>query len=266
MPLAGFQSSPLSQEGRYWTRLRQRLSRPTCFNPRPSRKRGATRSTTSQAQGNRVSILAPLARGALPRFLDTPLRTCWFQSSPLSQEGRYVQTIRCTESTPKFQSSPLSQEGRYGVRRRGFRSRPRVSILAPLARGALPARKGRDGFRLNRFNPRPSRKRGATRFPPNGSSCRTFQSSPLSQEGRYLHLKRRGDIRRVSILAPLARGALPSGRLLTSRCLRRFNPRPSRKRGATRRAFRFLPQSRSFNPRPSRKRGATPSLPASVQL
>ena len=84
-----------------------------------------------------------------------------FQSSPLSQEGRYRTACLTTNRLFMFQSSPLSQEGRYNLWPDG-------------ERGGLC------------FNPRPSRKRGAT-------------VEPRRQPNELF----------VSILAPLARGALP---------------------------------------------------------
>ena len=88
-PAQEFQSSPLSQEGRYASTAIPRL-RLASFNPRPSRKRGAT-------------LLVPALGHS--RYL--------FQSSPLSQEGRYRGHRAEVSGETTFQSSPLSQEGRY---------------------------------------------------------------------------------------------------------------------------------------------------------
>ena len=110
-----FQSSPLSQEGRYNRKAPARSgdgcfnprpsrkrgatagrSRPAGrqagFNPRPSRKRGATRAEKRRRARVAVSILAPLARGALLHYPIFLFSTFPFQSSPLSQEGRYRTT------------------------------------------------------------------------------------------------------------------------------------------------------------------------------
>ena len=61
----GFQSSPTSQGGRYAV-----MSTPSnlegCFNPRPPRKVGATQLAASWDEIVGVSILAHLARWALP--------------------------------------------------------------------------------------------------------------------------------------------------------------------------------------------------------
>ena len=107
-----FQSSPTSQGGRYtatptispWT---------PCFNPRPPRKVGATTCLVCVTPSRRVSILAHLARWALP------------VSAPLSGNGT------------AFQSSPTSQGGRYPVRKLPDVGHGCVSILAHLARWAL---------------------------------------------------------------------------------------------------------------------------------
>ena len=85
-----------------------------------------------------------------------------FQSSPLSQEGRYIFCFPCFATLHPFQSSPLSQEGRYLPDSAIGTVTVDVSILAPLARGALPGR----------WN--------------DSSLSHLFQSSPLSQEGRYV--------------------------------------------------------------------------------
>ena len=88
-----FQSSPLSQEGRYV--IDGRLE-----------------------NAHIVSILAPLARGALPRKSSDVGPPSMFQSSPLSQEGRYNQPKHDATAAIVFQSSPLSQEGRYAQRQK----------------------------------------------------------------------------------------------------------------------------------------------------
>ena len=84
-----------------------------------------------------------------------------------------------------------------------------VSILAPLARGAL-----------------------RTDVPPRFSRFK-FQSSPPSQGGRYVVSRRN---------------------ITVYHC---FNPRPPRKGGATGQAALAYDRDKSFNPRPPRKGGAT---------
>ena len=160
---------------------------PHRFNPRPSRKRGATIGLPDDDVVDSVSILAPLARGALPSM------------------GYTVQTLK------SFQSSPLSQEGRYGrIDSEGARSR-RVSILAPLARGALPTETPCQHASRTCFNPRPSRKRGATyRGQRRLSRLGSFNPRPSRKRGATRISPRWGFWPGVSILAPLARGALPT--------------------------------------------------------
>ncbi len=133
---AGFQSSPTSQGGRYAQKIEQ-LDDHRCFNPRPPRKVGATRSE-------------PRKHSDIPSF----------QSSPTSQGGRYgcrhrggarrslvsilahlarwalQTTMPSSFPTSKFQSSPTSQGGRYGGGK-SLHDRGQVSILAHLARWAL---------------------------------------------------------------------------------------------------------------------------------
>ena len=228
-----FNPRPSRKRGATNSGARPRRNR-SGFNPRPSRKRGATDAGVAGAGEMDVSILAPLARGALLITIITWPWHCQFQSSPLSQEGRYWQAAAEHIEQPLFQSSPLSQEGRYARRIHHRRHRLCVSILAPLARGALRVDLATTVWRAGGFNPRPSRKRGATAL--SEDTCEGIT---------------------VSILAPLARGALPRRRLLTRTAADGFNPRPSRKRGATfPRPKNSRPRMR-FNPRPSRKRGAT---------
>ena len=123
--------------------------------------RGALRvSRMERVESRRVSILAPLARGALQYLLGNSFASGLFQSSPLLQEGRYGVEFERRERLDVFQSSPLLQEGRY----------------ADPANAALGE---------ERFNPRPSCKRGATSVDADTEIVKWFQSSPLLQEGRY---------------------------------------------------------------------------------
>ena len=83
------------------------------FNPRPSRKRGATRSSCAGVGRDDVSILAPLARGALQQLildLDAGLEVSIL--APLAR-GALPDWTLTRGTTTTFQSSPLSQEGRY---------------------------------------------------------------------------------------------------------------------------------------------------------
>ena len=84
-----------------------------------------------------VSILAPLARGALRR-IKTILKTRHtFQSSPPLQGGRYNLIVEGENPNFMFQSSPPLQGGRY-------KANMRVAVV------------------VVRFNPRPPCKGGAT--------------------------------------------------------------------------------------------------------
>ena len=61
-----------------------------------------------------------------------------FQSSPIPKDGRYSMTASGIDTRRLFQSSPIPKDGRY-------------------LRERIP-----DGFGQPRFNPRPSRRMGAT--------------------------------------------------------------------------------------------------------
>ena len=101
-------------------------------------------------------------------------------------EGRALQEQGYYENVEQvFQSSPFPKEGRYGD---GAGIRPQLSS----------------------FNPRPSRRKGATLAP-----CDEWRRSPC------------------------------------------FNPRPSRRKGATMSSAHCWQDSSCFNPRPSRRKGAT---------
>ena len=276
-----FQSSPLSQEGRYLVVCGEDGTQ-GCFNPRPSRKRGATRLKWPACVRCRCFNPRPSRkRGATRTIPPRKWPTSCFNPRPSRKRGATL----------------YSGSTRVGT----F-----VSILAPLARGALLLRLRRPDVSDHRFNPRPSRKRGATDDVPKltenmlvsilaplargalrifynkSPTNMMFQSSPLSQEGRYglrhdqctgsgcfnprpsrkrgatIVQDRRWRLRLVSILAPLARGALPTEIASITMAYMSFNPRPSRKRGATSRPASPRSTRMGFNPRPSRKRGATP--------
>ena len=111
-----FQSSPLSQEGRYsisW----EIVLRAACFNPRPSRKRGATTGVDTTANQVRMFQSSPLSQeGRYLHQIAAAGLAAVFQSSPLSQEGRYRPVCGHSSIEILFQSSPLSQEGRYLAR------------------------------------------------------------------------------------------------------------------------------------------------------
>ena len=134
-----------------------------------------------------------------------------------------------------FQSSPPSQGGRYAVRRLCPKRWRRVSILAPLARGALHLAGRRVCDRDVCFNPRPPRKGGATPLPPpRPPSALVFQSSPPSQGGRYGGYSEKCATQPKFQSSPPSQGGRYTRPTTRDRADRGFNPRPPRKGGATR--------------------------------
>ena len=154
-----------------------------------------------------------------------------------------------------------------------------VSILAQPEGRALRSLAMPHGLRPRRFNPRPARRPGATRFPspslmgpavsilaqPEGRAlrekerqtllARKFQSSPSPKAGRY-GARRASKIRGrpVSILAQ------PEGRALQGGCRRdaaadRFQSSPSPKAGRCAAGVFAASCAGSFNPRPARRPG-----------
>ena len=134
-----FQSSPNPKVGRYQAGRGCVLCEPG-FNPRPTRRSGATRS--------HLMALAGLSL---------------FQSSPNPKVGRYVDVARCTLTfADKFQSSPNPKVGRYrAAQRRSGPAPDAVSILAQPEGRALPGSAERHRP-CGCFNPRPTRRSGAT--------------------------------------------------------------------------------------------------------
>ena len=161
-----------------------------CFNPRPSRRTGATATLESTGQTYAVSILArPEERALLRSATGTLFIAGKFQSSPVPKNGRYRRPSVFTGRLGAFQSSPVPKNGRYDA--------------AP------------DGLYQQRgFNPRPSRRTGATQV---GSQCwRKSQVSILARpEERALPDRAAGIVRGtgVSILARPEERALRAGTL-----------------------------------------------------
>src|SRR5680860_661198 len=135
---------------------------PPCFNPRPTRRQGATRRTS---------------RGYL--------HPAPFQSSPPPKAGRNVALVMVVTASRRFNPRPTRRQGAtQGPAERGLRL-PRVSILAPP--------EGRAQHRHERHLP-------STRFvsilaPPEGRAQHSllttsdgdhvaFQSSPHPKAGR----------------------------------------------------------------------------------
>ncbi len=131
-----------------------------------------------------------------------------------------------------FQSSPVPKDGRYG------------SFFCPV-KGELC------------FNPRPSRRTGAT-----GTHCRgyhheVFQSSPVPKDGRY-----RGSDEQPRVFHIVSILARPEGRALPvpnveNTSMNWFQSSPVPKDGRYYVAGSMAADHRSFNPRPSRRTGAT---------
>src|SRR5574340_186039 len=107
-----FQSSPFPKEGRYLKQAIQ-ISAACSFNPRPSRRKGATGKKMDDPSVPIVSILAlPEGRALLSPGNWIGSR-CRFQSSPFPKEGRYVVQEWMGHKSIQFQSSPFPKEGRY---------------------------------------------------------------------------------------------------------------------------------------------------------
>ena len=254
-----FQSSPNPKVGRYahdaviFGRLiavsilaqpegRALLQRPCLavatgrFNPRPTRRSGATSKS--------CGFWHPFSR---------------FQSSPNPKVGRYIHPLFQPFTEPTFQSSPNPKVGRYllyarkpSTRERTFQSspNPKVGRYLPDADGQarlfdvsiLAQPEGRALLVTPKIQ---ARVQGVSILAqPEGRALRDqdkyhvrrvgFQSSPNPKVGRYL--------------APL---------LGLHTALRRFNPRPTRRSGATVTLSHNDEPSESFNPRPTRRSGAT---------
>ena len=209
MAAAGaFQSSPVPKDGRY-AADRAAWLWPRCFNPRPSRRTGATTLQGQFAQEAYVSILARpegralqagagqaqpaavvsiLARPegrALQVRLWTPNSLMAFQSSPVPKDGRYAISNAQLVRQPEFQSSPVPKDGRY-ERQLAHAERDKVFQSSPVPK---------DGrYVMLTFAV---------------TTTGAFQSSPVPKDGRYFR------------------------RMVAAPCLRGFNPRPSRRTGAT---------------------------------
>src|SRR5690606_1320483 len=84
------------------------------------------------------------------------------------------------------------------------------------------------------FNPRPTRRLGATVWAPRLAWKRLcFQSSPNPEAGRYIGGGLRQGRLGLSILAQPGGWALPPSRCFPTRPRATFNPRPTRRLGAT---------------------------------
>ena len=194
----------------------------TRFNPRPTRRSGATRPRPGYVFVVSCFNPRPTRRsGATPTCgICRPARPTLFQSSPNPKVGRYSCSRSDASMILSFQSSPNPKVGRYScalsrsVATGSFNPRPTrrsgathvpgdlvirqpVSILAQPEGRALLADEGVKHQTAGRFNPRPTRRSGATPalarfyFGPPGS----FQSSPNPKVGRYFYRWRfRGEL------------------------------------------------------------------------
>ncbi len=88
-----------------------------------------------------------------------------------------------------------------------------------------------------------------------------FQSSPVPKDGRYLYPRRERIDHVCFNPRPSRRTGATNIQHLSGDHIDCFNPRPSRRTGATYRCqWASLASGRCFNPRPSRRTGATWTL------
>ena len=184
-PVTVFQSSPVPKDGRY--AINPPVSRQTHVSilARPE-GRALPRRARQCDGGGAVSILARPEGRALPPGWHSRTPSDSFQSSPVPKDGRYAYSYVTNRLYSAFQSSPVPKDGRYFVER---------SVRA---------------------------------------LDEVFQSSPVPKDGRYhtgAVMTPSGDP--VSILARPEGRALRSGDSTIPACPSCFNPRPSRRTGAT---------------------------------
>ena len=226
------------------------------FNPRPSRRMGATDAGEERQRRVLVSILAHPEGWALPPFNRQGERCGYmFQSSPIPKDGRYSLAMFALRLVWRFNPRPSRRMGATGdhrncrgvacfnprpSRRMGatscsmhaafshecFNPRPsrrmgatsigalplvrtQVSILAHPEGWALRNSERRYSCRSVCFNPRPSRRMGATSAGTHIASSTMFQSSPIPKDGRYLGDHYEHVVNVVSILAHPEGWALP---------------------------------------------------------
>ena len=213
-----------------------RCCRRWCFNPRPTRRSGATGEIeVAFAADGLVSILAQPEGRALRSSTRIRALATTFQSSPNPKVGRYTAGPIRPASQHLFQSSPNPKVGRYRTTRQPIRSRFRRFNPRPTRRSGATRVVRAVAPRQPCFNPRPTRRSGATALMLSPSLAVDVVSILAQPEGRAL---RAGGCR--------ARGRTGS-----------FNPRPTRRSGATRPTRSCSPTRSCFNPRPTRRSGAT---------
>ena len=137
----GFQSAPLT-EARGDSSAASRSPGRGSFNPLPSPKQGETSRYDPVLSDDQVSIRSPHRSKGRRRPAPSPVRTCSFQSAPLTEARGDLSRI--TEATPltAFQSAPLT-EARGDLVVKGWSDWPGWFQSAPLteARGD-PSRSG----------------------------------------------------------------------------------------------------------------------------
>ena len=215
LPLEEFQSSPSPKAGRYHERTLVTRGSTYEFQSSPSPKAGRYVMSVSDGRpAGEVSILAQPEGRALPRpdgVLVVDVRR--FNPRPARRPGATAPTPKSSSAIDVFQSSPSPKAGRYALDRDRLPAMLAVSILAQPEGRALQA--------------------GAAR----AASIRTRVSILAQPEGRALQRYRQplDSADRVSILAQPEGRALPATPPSSGRARPRFNPRPARRPGATRR-------------------------------
>ncbi|AKQ70619.1 Transketolase [Myxococcus hansupus] len=225
------------------------------FNPRSSRSRGATSTRRLEDAIVQVSTHAPRVHeerlGSDERLSgDMHVST----HAPRVHEERLARKILARLSHA-FQPTPLAftrSDSAFGRLRGSERFQP-----TPLAFTRSDSWRLRPTWRRTRFNPRPSRSRGATReaagLDLNGWR---FQPTPLAfTRSDFIETFEGPEKGKFQPTPPRSRGATSHSPWLRSSIW--FQPTPSRSRGATQRVRSPCASSTGFNPRPSRSRGAT---------
>ena len=155
-------SIPTLPEGRVLPR-RRRTAPPAsmCFNPHPSRRKGAKafigRWITCHTSFNPHPSLR---KGATHIWLGVTAEN-QFQSSPFPKEGCYPDIIDFIENEIPFQSPPFPKEGRYRQLRFNCPTYSRFQS-PPFPEEGCYHRRRPQADRGVGFNPHPSRRKGAT--------------------------------------------------------------------------------------------------------
>ena len=113
-----FQSSPVPKDGRYGAAYGVMSGFIGGFNPRPSRRTGATGEEGPTTCTRDLFQSSPVPKDGRYRPRCRVLGPDGFQSSPVPKDGRYLVFAFIGHSN-KFQSSPVPKDGRYGGARLG---------------------------------------------------------------------------------------------------------------------------------------------------